>query len=84
MKVLVRSRIRKYLGHHGPSTCYEIFAYLKENLSGRVAPSNPKAVGSMCARDPDIKVVGTKFTGKFDVKIYDLKERVRRNDKDVS
>ena len=78
MKVMVRRRIKNFLKENGPSTCYEIFEYLKANLSGRVAPANPKAVGSICARDPDIKTTGKKFVGKFDVHIYDLKDAVRR------
>lgn len=78
MKVMVRRQIRKFLFKNGESDCYEIFSYLKANMSGRIAPANPKAVGSICARNPDIKTVGKRWAGKHDVMLYDLKDSVRR------
>ena len=71
MKKVLRNRIRKYLKEHVPGTCHQIFEYLKPRMSGRVGPTNPRAVASICCRDPAIKSENQVTVGRRLVNIYE-------------
>ena len=74
-KKIMRSRIQKFLQENGPATCYTIFAHLKQSMSGRIGPTNTRAVSSVCARDPEVVVVGSEWVEKRSVYLYDIRGR---------
>ena len=76
-KKIMRSRIQTYLKENGPATCYKIFSYLKDSMSGRIGPTNTRAVSSVCARDPEVIVVGQVWVDKRYVHLYDIRGRVK-------
>ena len=74
-KKIMRRRIQGFLQENGPATCYTIFSFLKKNMSGRIGPTNTRAVGSVCARDPEIIVTGKEFVAGRYVNLYDIRGR---------